>query len=74
MTPWKKTDPKKAMTLDEFADLMAKTPGWAEEKVIERKVLDNAPKGQHAVYRVPRCAACSPAAAQAPPLPWAEAS
>ena len=29
---------------------------------------------QHAVYRVPRCAACSPAAAQAPPLPWAEAS
>jgi hypothetical protein len=52
LTPWKKTDPKAAMSLNDFAELMQKTPGWAEEKVIESELLKDTPKGRHAVYRV----------------------
>ena len=33
---------------------------------------EGATVGRHHVYRVPRCPACSPAAGQAPPLPWFE--
>jgi hypothetical protein len=51
LTPWKKTDPKQPVTLDEFADLMSKTPGWQEEKVIEKIELKDAPEGQR-IYRV----------------------
>ena len=51
-SPWKKTDPNSPMKLDEFADLMSKTPGWAEEKVIEREVLKDLSKGHQVVYRV----------------------
>ena len=29
ITPWKKSDPAKAMTLNAFAELMSKTPSWA---------------------------------------------
>lgn len=52
ITTWKKVDPKNAMTLADFAALTEKTPGWAVDKEIERKTLDNTPKGQHAVHRV----------------------
>lgn len=52
ITPWKKTAPKNALKLDDFADLTFKTPGWAQDKEIERKQLDNPAKGHHAVYRV----------------------
>jgi hypothetical protein len=51
-TAWKKTDPKNAMTLDQFVQDMAKTPGWAEDKEIERKQLTDTSKGHHTVYRV----------------------
>ncbi len=49
-TVWKKTDAKKPMKIDDFAGLVAKTPGWVEEKEIERKQIDN--KSNHTIYRV----------------------
>jgi hypothetical protein len=49
-TVWKKADAK--MKLDEFAALMAKTPGWVEDKEIERKQIDNPAKGNLTIYRV----------------------
>lgn len=52
LTPWKKADPKNAMTLDAFAELTAKTPGWATDKEIERKTLDAPAKGHQVVHRV----------------------
>lgn len=52
ITTWKKVDPKSAMSLADFAALTEKTPGWAVDKEIERKTLDNPPRGQHAVHRV----------------------
>jgi hypothetical protein len=51
-TTWKKTDPKSVITLEKFTELMAKTPGWAEDKEIERKELKETAKGHHTVYRV----------------------
>jgi hypothetical protein len=51
-TVWKKTDADKVMKLDEFAAMVAKTPGWVEEKEIERKQIDNPGKGNLAIYRV----------------------
>jgi hypothetical protein len=48
-TTWKKTDAKAVMKLDEFAAIVAKTPGWVEEKEIERKQIDN---GNQKIYRV----------------------
>ena len=50
ISPWKKIDPKSAITLDAFAELMAKTPSWQEDKEIERRVVNM--KGLHTVYRV----------------------
>ena len=52
ITAWKKGDPKNVMKLDEFADLMAKTPGWAIDKESERAELKDPPKGHQKVYRV----------------------
>lgn len=52
ITPWKKVDPAKAMSVGDFADLMAKTPGWALDKETERKTLDNPSKGHHTIHRV----------------------
>jgi hypothetical protein len=52
ITPWKKTDPAKAMSLNEFAELMKKTPSWALEKETERKTLEQGAKGHHTVHRV----------------------
>ena len=52
ITPWKKTDPKNALSLNDFAALTEKTPGWAVDKEIERKTLDNSPRTQHTVHRV----------------------
>ncbi len=52
ITPWKKIDPKNAMNLTDFAELVAKTPGWALDKETERKTLDQLPKGHHTVHRV----------------------
>jgi hypothetical protein len=51
-TSWKKTDPKNVMSLDKFAEDMAKMPGWTEDKEISREKLKDTPKGQHTVYRV----------------------
>jgi hypothetical protein len=50
VSPWKKVDPASVMKLDEFAELMAKTPSWQEDKEIERRVVNM--KGLHTVYRV----------------------
>ncbi|MBI3821898.1 MAG: hypothetical protein HY289_04365 [Planctomycetes bacterium] len=52
VTAWKKVDPKNVITLKDFAEEMAKTPGWAEDKEIERKQVTEIAKGHHAVYRV----------------------
>lgn len=52
ITPWKKVDPAKAMSMSDFAELMAKTPGWALDKETDRKTLENPPKGHHTVHRV----------------------
>jgi hypothetical protein len=54
ITTWKKADPKNLMPIGDFADLMSKTPGWVEDKEIERRPLkaDELAKGHHAVYRV----------------------
>ncbi len=52
ITAWKKIDVTNVIALEKFADDMAKTPGWAEEKEISREQLKNTPKGQHTVYRV----------------------
>lgn len=52
VTVWKKIDPAKVMTLDTFAEEMSKTPGWQAKNEIERKELDNLPKGHHKAYRV----------------------
>ncbi|MSQ96109.1 MAG: hypothetical protein EXR98_16360 [Gemmataceae bacterium] len=54
ITSWKKADPKNVMAIGDFADLMAKTLGWAEDKEIERKEFkaEERAKGHHAVYRV----------------------
>jgi hypothetical protein len=49
ITPWKKAGP--ALTLDEFADLMAKTPGWQQGEVTEQGKLSGAPSGM-TLYRV----------------------
>jgi len=36
VTPWKKAAPGKALTLDEFADLMNGAPAWSPEKILEK--------------------------------------
>jgi hypothetical protein len=51
-TMWKKIDPKEVTTLDKFAEEMSKTPGWVEDKELERKQLKDIAKGHHTVYRV----------------------
>ena len=51
-TAWKKADPKNVITLEKFADLMAKTPSWAKDKEIERKELKDIAKGHRTAYRV----------------------
>jgi hypothetical protein len=51
VTPWKKVDAKDALTLEEFAALMAKTPTWAEEKVSEQAELKDNPDGVR-IYRI----------------------
>ncbi len=50
VSPWKKADLTSVMKLDAFAELMAKTPSWQEDKEIERRVVNM--KGLHTVYRV----------------------
>ena len=54
ITTWKKTDPAKVTPIAAFADLMAKTPGWNEDKETERKEFKAAElaKGHLAVYRI----------------------
>jgi hypothetical protein len=52
VTPWKKIEPAKAMSKEEFAELMAKTPGWMEDKQTECQSLPNLPKAHHSAYRV----------------------
>ena len=52
LTSLKKVDPKKVMTIGDFADEMRGTPGWTETKEIERKELPAGPNGHAAVYRV----------------------
>lgn len=52
ITPWKQIDPKSVMSLEKFADEMAKTPGWMEDKEISREQVKNVPKGMHTMYRV----------------------
>lgn len=52
ISPWKKTDLKKIMPLEEFADLMAQTPGWVIDKVSEREEIKERAKTHHKVYRV----------------------
>src|SRR5207247_2087755 len=51
---WKKVNPNEVMKLQDFADLMSKTPGWEEEKITELKEFkdDARPKGHHKIYRV----------------------
>ena len=51
-TAWKKADPKNVISLEKFADEMAKTPGWAEDKEIERKEIKESGKSHQKVYRV----------------------
>ncbi len=50
VTPWKKIDPVNLPTLDQFHELVADTPGWAEESVQEKTKVDS-PAG-YTVYRV----------------------
>jgi hypothetical protein len=50
VTPWKKADPSDKTTLEQFYDLMKTSPGWHEEKLIEKTELPE-PRG-HALYRV----------------------
>lgn len=52
VSPWKKTDVKMVMALNDFSDLMARTPGWEEDKLQERKHLQETAKHHHTVYRV----------------------
>jgi hypothetical protein len=50
VTPWKKMPAGKHQTGAEFAAVIAKTPGWEQEKVLESKEI-SAPKGLW-IYRV----------------------
>src|SRR5207244_1601364 len=36
---WKKADPGKHLTSDEFLTAMAQTPGWSQDKVVEKAEL-----------------------------------
>jgi hypothetical protein len=53
-SPWKKIDLKVVPTKEAFADMMAKTPGWAQEKEIACREIDkaNMPRSWHKAYRV----------------------
>jgi hypothetical protein len=50
VTPWKKTDPKETISLDQFYELMHTAPGWEEEQLLEKVELKES-RG-HALYRV----------------------
>ncbi len=50
ISPWKRSDPKAVVSLEQFYELMKTTPGWQEEEVLEKNELKQ-PRG-HAVYRV----------------------
>ena len=50
VTAWKKIDAKDVIAVEEFAELMSKTPGWEETTRIQATAVDE--KGFHKVYRV----------------------
>jgi hypothetical protein len=50
VTPWKKGDAKDIVPLEQFHELMKTSPGWQQEKLVEKTELKE-PRG-HAVYRV----------------------
>jgi hypothetical protein len=50
VTPWKRSDPKESISLEQFCDVMKTTPGWKEDEVLEKVEL-KAPRG-NALYRV----------------------
>src|SRR5947209_559853 len=50
ISPWKRSDPKEVVSLEQFCELMKTTPGWQEEEVLEKNELKQ-PRG-HALYRV----------------------
>jgi hypothetical protein len=51
LTPLQKTEPGKHLTGDEFRDLMAETPGWVQERVLEAEEV-KAPTNGNWIYRV----------------------
>jgi hypothetical protein len=50
LTPWKKHPAGKHLSGAEFTQIIAKTPGWEQDKVLEAKEIE-APK-EHWIYRV----------------------
>jgi hypothetical protein len=51
LTPWKKTDPGKHLTPEEFQKEMAATPGWQQEEVLQSGLAPATEKGRW-VYRI----------------------
>lgn len=51
LTPWKKLRPGQKLTGDEFKEIIAGTPGWSQERVIEADAV-KADAGANFVYRV----------------------
>jgi len=50
LTPWRKVGANGALKLDEFADLMSKSPGWAQESELDKEQPKSA-QG-YTIYRV----------------------
>lgn len=50
VVPWKRVEAKQIPTIEEFADQVAKTPGWEEHQQIEATTLQA--KGLQKLYRV----------------------
>jgi hypothetical protein len=52
LSPWKKTEPGKHLTGDEFREIISETPGWVQEKILKAEEVPSAAGNGIWVYQV----------------------
>jgi hypothetical protein len=52
LSPWKKTEPGKHLTGDEFREIISETPGWVQEKLLKTEEVPSAAGTGYWIYQV----------------------
>jgi hypothetical protein len=52
LSPWRKVEPGKHLTGEEFQELIAETPGWVSEKVLKTEEVQAAAGNGHWIYQI----------------------